>query len=94
MKLVGFLVFVVCDVILRLILNRSFFRELVSGWKVFLALAYCSIMGCVYREVMGGEGVFGFSQESPHPVEAWTVIILCGVMVFFHIWAFTSKLDD
>lgn len=67
MKLVGFLVFVVCDVILRLILNRSFFRELVSGWKVFFALAYCSIMGCVYREVMGGKGCLGFPKNPLTP---------------------------
>lgn len=94
MKVLGLLAFLICDVIFSLTLRRCIFRDLANVWLFIGALMHATVMGVFYLETMGGKGMFGFSHDPPHPVEAWVVIILCGAMVFFHIWAFTSKLDD
>lgn len=94
MKVYGFLVFVICDVIFCLTLKRRIFRDMANVWLFIGALMHTSVMSVCYLETMRGEGIFGFNQEVLNLVEFWFVIVLCAVMVLFHMWAFVSKLDD
>lgn len=94
MKLLDFTLFVVCDVVFRLMLNRCFFRSLANKWRLLCALCYWVFMGGFYLEVMGGEGLFGFSRVPLNLVEVWFVIVMCGAMIGFHFWALSSRLRN
>ncbi|MFJ4153503.1 hypothetical protein ACIPZF_01660 [Pseudomonas sp. NPDC089752] len=94
MKLLVFVLFVACDVIFRMFLKRSLFENLSSKWRASFALIYFAAMMIFYMEVMRGKGGFDFSRDPLQPVGVWLVIILCGAMVCFHVWAFASRMND
>ncbi|MCX2888386.1 MULTISPECIES: hypothetical protein [Pseudomonas] len=94
MKVLLFVFFAVCDVVFRLYLNKTVFRSLKSNWRLGLAGCYFVLMMRVYTDAMGGDGLFGPYKPDDSVIIVWVVSTLCVVLLFFHLWAITSRMDD
>ncbi|PYB78232.1 hypothetical protein DMX11_10170 [Pseudomonas sp. LB-090624] len=94
MKFFLFIIFVMGDVVFRLFLNRTVFRSLGSNWMLICALCYFAFMMRVYLDIVGGGGLFGFSFRSGDVITVSVVPAVCVFMLFFHVWAVTSRMDS
>ncbi|MNH38906.1 hypothetical protein D3C79_1000070 [compost metagenome] len=94
MKILLFIIFAVCDVVFRLYLSKAVFRSLESNWRLGLAGCYFVLMMRIYTDAMGGEGLFGSYKHDDSVIVVWVISTLCVLMLFFHLWAITSRVDN
>jgi hypothetical protein len=94
MKLLLLGLFTICDVAISLLLNKFVFKDLDRFLQFLGSLLFNSFMGGVYIELMGGEGFIQFPYSAITDFGFWCVIFLTAAMVFFHIWALTSRIVD
>jgi hypothetical protein len=91
MKLLLLGLFTLCDVAISLLLNKFVFKDLDRFFQFLGSLSFNGVMGVIYLEMMGGEGLIQFPYDAITDFGFWVVLFLTAAMVFFHIWALTSR---